>query len=252
MAARLSPQVFVMHGARAAFDGGLTHIERHIIAIEKAVYDEPHLAFDLAKNMIESVCRTILTDRKIAFTSKDEMPKLLKATTQCLPFLPVGGPTVAPDGTDVRASLEKTLSGLNQTLLGVCELRNGLGLVSHGKSGPGPEMATVQALLVAQAADAMIGFLHRIHTQDALTRPAAVLRYDDPKHAAFNAAVDDANDTVRIGLGAGVDRYELEYAPSRVLFDVDEEAYRNALDAFGVADSTTVTAAPAEAPIDQR
>lgn len=252
MAARLTPQVFVMHGARAAFDGGLTHIERHIIAIEKAVYDEPHLAFDLAKNMIESACRTILTDRKIAFTSKDEMPKLLKATTQCLPFLPAGGVTVAPDGTDVRASLEKTLSGLNQTLMGVCELRNGLGLVSHGKSGPGPEMATVQALLVAQAADAMIGFLHRIHKQDGLTRPAAVLRYDDPKHATFNAAVDDANETVRIGLGAGVDRYELEYDPSRVLFDVDSDAYKTALDAFETETPTAGAATAAEAPNEQR
>lgn len=233
MAGRLTPQVFVMHGARAAFDGGLTHIERHIVAIEKAVYDEPHLAFDLAKNMIESVCKTILTERAIKFEGKDDMPKLLKAATQCLPFLPVGGSAIAPDGTDVRASLEKTLSGLNQTLLGVCELRNGLGLVSHGKSGPVPEMASVQALLVAQAADAMIGFLHRIHTQDALTRPADLLRYDDKRHEAFNESVDDINHLVKINLGAGEDRYVLEYAPSRVLFDVDNEAYKNALDVFG-------------------
>jgi hypothetical protein len=252
MAGRLTPQVFVMHGARAAFDGGLTHIERHIVAIEKAVYDEPHLAFDLAKNMIESVCKSILTERAVKFEGKDDMPRLLKAATQCLPFLPVGGDAIAPDGTDVRASLEKTLSGLNQTLLGVCELRNGLGLVSHGKSGPVPEMASVQALLVAQAADAMIGFLYRIHTQDALTRPTAVLRYDDPKHAPFNAAVDEANDTVKIGLGAGVDRYELEYDPSRVLFDVDSDAYKTALDAFGTETPTAEAAITTEAPSEQR
>ncbi len=245
MAGRLTAQLFFMHGARAAVEGGLAHIERHIVAIERAVYDEPNLAFDLAKNLIESVCKTILTERSVAWESKDDMPKLLKSTTLCLPFLPPGVPTIAPDGTDIRDSLQKTLSGLNQTLMGVCELRNGIGLVSHGKDGPVPEMASVQAMLVAQAADAMIGFLHRIHKQDALTRPAAPLRYDDPKHAAFNTAVDDANETVTIGLGAGVDRYELEYDPSRVLFDVDNEAYRNALDAFGADAPTIDAAAPA-------
>jgi hypothetical protein len=59
---------FTMHGARAAMTGGLTHIEEQVKSIERAVVENPGLAFDLAKTVVESACRAILTERKIAFS----------------------------------------------------------------------------------------------------------------------------------------------------------------------------------------
>lgn len=214
----ISPVAFTMHGAREAIAGGMPHIEEQVKAIEQAVVENAGLAFDLAKTLIESACKTILTDRKTAFKGNDDLPKLFKAVTEALPFLPTGA---AAEG-EVRKSLDKTLTGLNTTLQGVCELRNECGFASHGRDGPAPVLETMQAILVAQAADAIVGFVFRAHRQAVAQPPAQVLEYDD--NPDFNALVDDTHDAVRI--------FGLEYDPSEVLFNVDIEAYRDRLAGF--------------------
>ena len=45
--------------------GGLAHIEEHVEGIERAVVENPGLAFDLAKTLIESTCRTVLEERSV-------------------------------------------------------------------------------------------------------------------------------------------------------------------------------------------
>src|SRR2546423_14236331 len=79
---------FVMHGARDAMAGGLTHVEQQVRSIEQAVAENPGLAFDLAKTLIESVCRAVLGERNIAYGEDDDLPKLFKTASQSLPFLP--------------------------------------------------------------------------------------------------------------------------------------------------------------------
>src|SRR5258706_10225039 len=103
---------FVMHGARAALSEGLGHVEEQVKGIERAVFDNPRLAFDLARTLVESTCRTILKARKIDFEASDDLPKLFKAVTTYLPLLPAaanGDPTA-------RNSLDRTISGLSTTL----------------------------------------------------------------------------------------------------------------------------------------
>lgn len=217
-AVAISPVAFTMHGAREAIAGGMPHIEEQVKAIEQAVVENAGLAFDLARTLIESACKTILTERKATFGDTDELPKLFKAVTLTLPFLPPG---TTADG-DVRKSLDKTLSGLSTALQGVCELRNECGFASHGKDGPPPVMESMQAILVAQAADAIVGFIFRAHRQAVARPPAQVLEYDD--NPDFNALVDETHDAVRI--------FGLEYDPSEVLFNVDIEAYRDRLAGF--------------------
>jgi hypothetical protein len=206
---------FVMHGARAAMAGGLTHIEEQIKGIERAVIENPGLAFDLAKTVVESVCRTILVERKIPFAPDDDLPRLYKAVTTNLPMLPIA----ASGEAEARKSLVQTLNGLHTALQGVCELRNAYGFASHGAGGPRPLMEGVQALLAAQAADAIVGFLHRVHRQERDPMERGRIEYNDNK--GFNTYVDEANEQVKI--------FDLAYRPSEVLFFVDHEAYRDLL-----------------------
>ncbi len=111
---------FIMHGARAALASGMVHIDQQIRAIEEAVVSNPALAFDLAKTLIESACRTILTERNVGFEAADDLPKLFRTATRGLPVLPVS----ASGEAEVRKSLLQTLNGLHTAVLGVCALRN--------------------------------------------------------------------------------------------------------------------------------
>lgn len=209
---------FVMHGARAAMTGGMSHIEEQVKGIERAVIENPGLAFDLARTVVESACRTILTERNIVFDLDDDLPRLFKTLTTNLPILPVA----ASNEIEARKSLAQTLNGLHTALQGVCELRNAYGFASHGADGPRPVMESVQALLAAQAADAIVGFLHRVHRQERNVFPNVRIEYDD--NDDFNTYVDDSNTEVLI--------FKLTYRPSEVLFAVDQEAYRDILSGY--------------------
>lgn len=223
---------FVMHGARDAMAGGLVHIEEQVKGIERAVVENPGLAFDLSKTVVESACRAILNDRKVAFGTDDDLPRLFKTVTINLPMLPI----TASSEVEARKSLAQTLNGLHTALQGVCELRNAYGFASHGAGGPRPVMEGVQALLAAQAADAIVGLLHRLHRQERNISRITRLEYAD--NSDFNTFVDLANDEVRI--------FELVYRPSEVLFFVDREAYRDLLAGYAPDDGVHADALSSE------
>lgn len=203
---------FVMHGARDAITGGLAHIEEQVTGIERAVVENPGLAFDLAKTLVESTCRAVLAERSIAFSEDDDLPKLFRTTTSNLPFLP----PEASRAAEVRQSLARRLNGLHTAIQGICELRNQCGFASHGSGGPRPAMESVQAMLAAEAADTIVGFLNRVHRQDRKPPSSTRVRYDD--NLAFNDSVDEAHGMIRI--------YEVEFPPSEVLFQMEPETYR--------------------------
>ena len=229
--AEVMPSPFVMHGARDAIAGGLAHVEQQVKSIEQAVVENPGLAFDLAKTLVESVCRAVLSERAIAHTEDDDLPKLFKTTASHLPFLP---PTAAAEGATGK-SLRKTLNGLSTAIQGICELRNQCGFASHGSDKPRPAMESVQALLAAEAADTIVGFLHRVHRQDRTPPASPRALYDD--NPDFNDSVDESHGMIRI--------YEVEFRPSEVLFQMEPESYRVYLAEFDAEGGESV---PDEAP----
>ena len=209
---------FEMAGTRSAIlDGPSTEfIEQHIDAIENAVESVPDFAFDLSKTLIESVCKTVLADIGQPANPNWDAPQLLRETTNRLNLLPRNHPHPA----NARDSVVKTLRGMFQTVQGLCELRNSYGMASHGRDAFSPRLGIRQATLAAHAADTIVSFLYRIH-HDALTHtPGVRIYYED--HADFNEAFDLENEPFRLG--------NLELLPSHVLFHVDREAYRAALD----------------------
>ncbi len=211
---------FQMVGTRAAIlDGPIAEaIEQQIHAIENALESVPDFAFDLSKTLVESVCKTVLSDIGQSANTAWDAPRLLKETTNRLSLLPRNH----PDPARARDSVEKTIRGLLQTIQGLCELRNGYGMASHGRDGFSARLDLRQATLAAQAADTIVSFLYRIH-RDALTQtPGARVYYED--HVDFNEAFDRDNEVIKLG--------SLELLPSRVLFHGDREAYKTALNDF--------------------
>lgn len=208
---------FQMVGARAAvLDGPVAEaIEQQINAIENALSSVPDFAFDLSKTLVESVCKTVLEDIGQPGDPNWDAPKLLKETTNRLALLPRNH----PDPAKARDSVEKIIRGLLQTIQGLCELRNGYGMASHGRDGFSARLDLRQATLAAQAADTIVSFLYRIHRDALMQTPGTRVYYED--HADFNEAFDRDNEPIRLG--------DVELLPSRVLFYGDREAYKAAV-----------------------
>jgi len=228
-----APQPFVMHGARDAMAAGLAHIEEQVKAIEQAVVENPGLAFDLAKTLVESTCRAVLGERSVACAVTDDLPRLFKSATQNLPFLPA----TASDAAEVRKSLQQTLAGLSTAIHGICELRNQCGFASHGAGEPRPVMEGVQALLAAEAADAIVGFLHRVHRQDRTPPPPPEPSFD--ANGLFNDRVDESFGPLRI--------FDVEFRASEVLHRMEPETYRIYLAEFDASDADALAPAEGEA-----
>ena len=211
---------FQMIGARSAIlEGPIAEpIQQQVEAIENALESIPDFAFDLSKTLVESVCKTVLADIGRPADPNWDAPKLLKETTNRLNLLPRNHPNPAK----ARDSVEKTIRGMLQTIQGLCEFRNSYGMASHGRDVFSTRLDLRQATLAAQAADTIVSFLYRIHRDTLRQSPGARVYYED--HADFNDAFDSDNELIRLGV--------LELLPSQVLFHVDIEAYRTALNEF--------------------
>ena len=211
---------FQMVGARSAILGGpiAESFELQIHAIENALESVPDFAFDLSKTLVESVCKTVLADIGQPVDPNWNAPKLLKETTNRLNLLPRNHSSQVK----ARDSVEKTIHGMLQTNQGLCELRNSYGMASHGRDLFSARLGLRQATLAAQAADTIVSFLYRIHRDTLGQSPGARVYYED--HADFNESFDSENELIRLGA--------LELLPSQVLFHVDLEAYRTALNEF--------------------
>ena len=98
-------------------------------------------------------------------------------------------------------------------------------------------MEGIQALLAAEAADTIIGFLHRVHHLDHTPLPTPRAAFDD--NLAFNESLDETFGPFRI--------FEIEVRPSEVLFTLDPETYRIYLAEYdGGDDSETIASVGGE------
>lgn len=218
---------FKMDGVRSVVDRypGAVQLTHQLTAIEQALGSElPGLAFDLSKTLVETVCKTVLNDCTVTFDKDDDLPALLKKVFTCLRLFPDGQAAAG----QVQERLKRTLNGLSTTVQGLCELRSNHGLAGHGQDAFALNLERVQAEFAARSADAVACFLWNAHKNYPRVPPVHRLQYHD--HGPFNDWLDSLHDPVRV--------LKLEYDASEVLFKVDQEAYRSALEDFSAGSST--------------
>jgi hypothetical protein len=92
-------------------------------------------------------------------------------------------------------------------------------------------MESVQALLAAEAADTIVGFLHRVHRQEKTLPPSTHVMYED--NPAFNESVDETHAMIRI--------FDAEFRASEVLFQMEPETYRVYLAEFDAENAETTS-----------
>ena len=219
-------QPFTMLGTRQVLElaGGAVHIEQQVTAIERAALEAPHLTFDLARDLIESVCKTILGDRGVSKAGTKGLKDLLRKTYEQIQLVPEG----ALDRVKTVEALGQTIERLDDVIACLSDLRNVEGLASHGRDGFTGPLDLIHGELAARAADAVVCFLYKAHKANWTRSRPQREEYGDRQD--LNDWIDEQNERVKI--------FALEYIPSEVLFLVDHEAYRNLLaefDAAGVA-----------------
>lgn len=194
-------------------------IREQVEALEEAMPDRPGVVVSFCKTIIETTCKTILTDRSVTVDAGWEAPKLV---SEALKYLNLG-----PDGDGgvdarLRSGAESLVRGLNQIIQGVVEIRNVHGSAAHGADAYTPLLDARYAEILARATDAVVGLLFKTHLISAQRDPLARFRYGD--HPDFDDFIDN-------GFGP-FEVLEVQLAASEALFRTDFLAYRAALVQF--------------------
>ncbi|MEW8200744.1 MAG: abortive infection family protein [Candidatus Thiodiazotropha endolucinida] len=182
-------------------------VEQSVVAKDAA------LTLDTAKSFLESVFKTILSDRIEGPNLEQDMSPLYRNVRDVLPL---------NRDADV-ANILKRLT--NSVVHNVAELRNNYGAASHGDDGfyENP-IDMVEAKMIAHFVDGMTGFLIQKHRETGDPELAARIYYND--HSEFNDYLDAQRDSYEIVMEE--DR-TITLTPSYLLFTADEDAYRELL-----------------------
>lgn len=121
---------------------------------------DPRLAIGVAKELVETTCRTILRVRGAEADRASEIMELLKATLDRLDL-------VASDVPDARKGADTnrtTLRTLTTTVKSIAELRNAYGS-GHGPEGRSKSLGPRHARLAVGAASTVATFLFETHLE---------------------------------------------------------------------------------------
>lgn len=210
---------FMLHGTREIIEGTdtLPVVEELVETLERTVESGSPMAFELAKALIDSMCKTILIDRDIEINSRWDTTQLFRETINNLSFIPQGH----PDARHFHERLTTTLRGLSQTVQGLYDLRNQDGIVAHGTDATQEIRYTFQTELAARASDAIIPFLYKAHKQLPSDLDGGRIYYDD--YPEFNEYLDSISEAIEI---AG-----MSFSPSWTIYTSDKEhkTYRELL-----------------------
>jgi hypothetical protein len=136
------------------------HLAEQIRRMEDSVETDPSLAIGTAKELIETCCKTILSERGREISGTPDIPTLTKATLKELNLVPEGVPNAAR-GAEV---IKRLLSNLSTVGHGLAELR-GLYGTGHGQHGLTSGLTTRHAKLAVGAASTLAVFLFETHEQ---------------------------------------------------------------------------------------
>lgn len=136
----------------------VAYVSQQITRMEAAVNQDPELAIGTAKELIETCCKSILSECSVTYSKNDDLPKLVKYTVQQLQLTP----EYIPEKTKASETIKRLLSNLALITQGVAELRNHYG-TGHGKSGASKGLQPRHAKLAVGAASTLAVFLSETH-----------------------------------------------------------------------------------------
>lgn len=141
-----------------AFD--LEHISREIERLKQSVETDPAQAIGTSKELVESCCKTILSECNVEIDRHSDLVPLVKATAKALKLTP-DDVDDAKRGADIIRQLLHKLSGIVNEL---GQLRNLYG-TGHGKNGRTKTLQPRHARLAVGFATTLAMFLFETHVE---------------------------------------------------------------------------------------
>lgn len=136
------------------------YIHRQVNRMTAGVEHDPDLAIGTAKELIESVCHTILSERGKPAEDKPDLLPLVRRSMEELQLVPDG---IADDVKGAK-SIKSLLGNLAVIAQNLAELRNLYG-TGHGKAGSRRGLAARHARLTVGAATTLAVFLFETHSE---------------------------------------------------------------------------------------
>lgn len=168
---------------------------------------------DGSKALIESICKTILTDLGVEVEGSIKLPALMKETLKNMPFFI----NLERNDQDNSRKIIGSMINISQSF---ANIRNIHGYMSHGKDVGEDFIESSLSKLCVKSANVVGGFLLETHLNFTPLEKRSRLNYDD--HSEFNESFDSQFDeNVKVGT--------LEFLPSEVLFNNDFNAYKTEL-----------------------
>lgn len=136
------------------------HLTMQIQRMRDSVDSDPSLAIGTAKELIETVCKTILEERGQTIDGAPEIPQLTKSLLKELELVPEGVPE-QKRGADIIRGILRSLGTIGNDL---AQLR-GLYGTGHGKVATTQALQPRHAKLAVGAAATLVTFLVETHRQ---------------------------------------------------------------------------------------
>lgn len=134
--------------------------------LERVGDGEPGEVIALAKEIVESCCKLILDDRKVAYPSKAEIPDLLKLLRKEIRIMPEGIDENAKGAAEIR----DILTSLGKIAHSLAPLRNAYGK-GHGRGRGFKGLQPRHARLAIGAASTFVDFVLDRHLTQMHARP---------------------------------------------------------------------------------
>jgi len=131
------------------------YLQKEIVRMTNAIESDPELAIGTAKEFVETICKTILKERKISFKSDEDLQKLVFMTID--EIKPVSAS--APDKKTERI-IRRIVGNMNDLTRCIAELRNLHG-TGHGKDIHVITLEPRHAAFAVNAATALVLFLYQ-------------------------------------------------------------------------------------------
>lgn len=137
------------------------HLGDQIQRIEQSVDADPALAIGTAKELVETCCRTILSERGKTVTGNPDIPALTKQALKELKLLP----NDISDQAKGSETIKRLLNNLATICQGLAEIRNLYG-TGHGREGTHRPIKPRHAKLAVGAAVTLTNFLFDTHKEN--------------------------------------------------------------------------------------